>query len=77
MECTVVYRCECNERGYPSHFSLKQHQKTKQHVTWAERNELRLLKIDLTEKTNTIMALEIVVKDVRDLNTVLLKRLLT
>jgi hypothetical protein len=77
MECTVVYRCECNERGYPSLCALKQHQKTKQHVTWAERNELRLLKIDLTEKTNTIVALEIVVKDVRDLNTVLLKRLLT
>lgn len=75
MECTVVYRCECNDRGYPSQSALKQHQKTKQHMAWVERNELRLLKMDLTEKSNLIMALETKIQNLKDLNTILLKRL--
>lgn len=75
MECTVVYRCECNARGYPSPSALSQHRKTKQHKAWIERNELRLLKIELTDKTNQIVALENQVQSLKDLNTLLLKRL--
>ena len=75
MECTVVYRCECNQRGYPSATALKQHTKTKQHLAWVEKNELRLLKIKLTEKTNTILALENKINSLRELNNVLVKRL--
>lgn len=70
----MVYRCECNDRGYPSQSALKQHRKTKQHMAWVERNELRLLKMDLTEKTNLIIALETKIQNLKDLNTMLLKR---
>ena len=52
-----MFRCECNDRGYPSQSALSQHRKTKQHKAWVERNELRLLKIELTDKTNQIVAL--------------------
>lgn len=75
MECTVIFRCECNDRGYPSQAALSQHKKTKQHKAWVERNELRLLKIELTDKTNHIMALENTIQSLKDLNTLLLKRL--
>lgn len=75
MECSVVYRCECNQRGYPSMTALKQHQKTKQHLAWVERNELRLLKVELTEKTNLIVALNNKIDLLRDLNNTLIKRI--
>ena len=71
----MVFRCECNDRGYPSQSALNQHRKTKQHKAWVERNELRLLKIELTDKTNQIVALENKVQSLKDLNTLLLKRL--
>jgi predicted RNase H-like nuclease (RuvC/YqgF family) len=61
--------------GFPSQSALSQHRKTKQHKAWVERNELRLLKIELTEKTNQIMALENTVQSLKNLNTLLLKRL--
>ena len=55
--------------------ALKQHQKTKQHLAWVERNELRLLKVELTEKTNLIVALNNKIDMLRDLNNTLIKRI--
>lgn len=75
MECTVVYRCECNQRAYPSSAALKHHAKTKQHLAWVEKNELRSLKVELVEKTNTIMALENKIRLLIELNNTLLQRI--
>ena len=58
--------------GYPSQSALSQHRKTKQPKAWVERNELRLLKIELTDKTNQIVALENKVQSLKDLNALLM-----
>jgi len=75
MECTVVFRCPCNDKAYPSQTALKAHQKTKAHKAWETSNELRELKIALTEKDNTIVALNQSIATLRDLNAMLLKRI--
>ena len=45
---TVSYKCGCNEKTYSSLTSLKSHKKTKQHLAWENKNELKNLKIQLT-----------------------------
>lgn len=45
MECQVVFRCQCNNKTYPSKQALAQHQKTQTHTSWRERNELKQLRI--------------------------------
>lgn len=75
MECTVVFRCPCTDRTYPSQTALKAHQKTKAHKAWETANELRELKIALTEKDNAIVALNRSITALRELNAMLLKRI--
>ena len=75
MECSVVFRCPCNNKAYPSHVALKAHQKTKSHNAWQTSNELRELKIALTEKDNTIVALTHKIDLLKELNTTLLQRI--
>ena len=75
MECTVVYRCECNNKTYPSHQSLKNHKKTKLHKSWMETKELRDLKIELTNRENVILSLYSKIDLLKELNDTLLKRL--
>ena len=74
-EISIIYKCECNEKTYPSLQSLKSHKKTKLHKAWESINELRLLKIQLTEKDNEILNLSSKVKLLKDLNTTLLHRI--
>lgn len=75
MECSIVFKCECNNKHYPSQTSLKSHKKTKGHKQWEEQNELRELKIKLTLKDNKILSLENKVNNLRELNTHLLNRI--
>ena len=75
MECTIVFRCECNNKTYPSKSALQAHRKTKGHKAWEECKELRQLKIDLTDRDNTIMALNYTIALLKELNTTLLKRI--
>ena len=76
MECEIRFLCDCNQKTYPSKQSLSAHQKTQTHTRWVERNELRQLKMDLTEKTNTIVALENKIRLLKDLNNQLIKRIM-
>lgn len=69
MQCEIRFLCECNQKTYPSKQSLSAHQKTQTHLRWVERNELRQLKMDLTEKTNTKITL------LKDLNNQLIRRI--
>lgn len=55
--------------------SLKNHQKTKGHKQWEEANELKQLKISLTEKENKILKLENDIESLIDLNNLLIQRL--
>ena len=75
MECSVVFRCDCSNRTYPSNASLKSHQKTKQHIAYMKEKELRELKISLTDRDNTILKLNNTICLLRELNTTILKRL--
>ena len=75
MECSIVFKCDCNNKCYPSQASLKSHKKTKSHKQWEEQNELRELKIKLTEKDNKILSLENKLNSLRELNTHLLNRI--
>lgn len=75
MDCAVIYHCDCNNRNYASKNALNQHRKTQMHKTWMERNELRHLKMQLTQKTNEVHALEHKLRLLQDLNTQLLHRL--
>ena len=75
MECSVVFRCECNDKTYPTKSALKSHKKTKSHKAYEEAKELRQLKIDLTNRDNTIISLNNTISLLKDLNTTLIKRL--
>lgn len=75
MECQIVFRCDCNQKTYPSKHALTQHQKTQSHVAWRERNELKQLKIELTDKTNTIVALTNQIDLLKELNNVLVQQI--
>jgi hypothetical protein len=75
MECTVVFKCECNGKSYPSESSLKAHKKTKGHIAWENTSEVRKLKIMLTERDNDILKLKDQNSKLRELNTVLVKRI--
>lgn len=75
MECKIVYRCECNEKEYPSSTSLKAHQKTKGHMNWENKKELRDLKKCLTERDNEIVSLKLRVERLKELNTTLILRM--
>ena len=75
MECTLVFKCECNDKTYPSKASLNAHKKTKGHKSWEEASELRKLKIELTNRDNTIVGLKNTITSLKELNTILIKRL--
>lgn len=75
MECSIVFRCECNDRTYPSKAALNAHKKTKSHRSWEEAAELRKLRIELTNRDNTIVSLENTINSLKELNTILIKRL--
>lgn len=75
MECIVVFRCECNNKTYPSKSALNAHRKTKAHKAWEETKELRLLKIELTERDNRIVSLNQTITLLKELNTTLIKRI--
>lgn len=74
-EISILYKCDCNEKSYPSLQSLKSHKKTKLHKAWENMNELRLLKIQLTEKDNEILNLSLKIKLLKELNTTLIHRI--
>lgn len=75
MECSIVFRCECNDKTYPSKAALNAHKKTKGHKSWEEAAELRKLKIELTNRDNTIVSLKNTINSLKELNTILIKRL--
>lgn len=41
---SIVYTCPCNGHAYPSKTALQSHRKTKSHIAWQDREELRELK---------------------------------
>jgi hypothetical protein len=67
-----VYTCPCNGHAYPSKTALQSHRKTKSHIAWQDREELRELKIALTQRDNTI---SLQVEALRSLNTQLIERI--
>jgi hypothetical protein len=75
MECRLVYTCECNNKEYPSSASLKAHRKTKGHLSWENAKEVRDLKMRLTERDNEILALNLKIERLKELNTTLILRL--
>ena len=75
MELAQIFECPCNKRTYPSHNSLKSHQKTKMHKSWENATELRELKKELTIRDNTILKLERRFDILMDLNNVLLEKI--
>ena len=75
MECTIVFKCECNNKTYPSKQALNAHRKTKGHKSWEEASELRKLKMELTNRDNTIVSLNNTIHSLKELNTILIKRL--
>jgi hypothetical protein len=75
MECSLVFRCECNGKTYPTKQSLNQHKKTKAHQSWENSGELRELKMELTHRDNTILKLKNTIEMLRELNTTLIKRI--
>ena len=75
MECQIVFRCDCNQKTYPSKQALSQHQKTQTHVAWRERNELKQLKIELTEKENIIISLTTQIDLLKELNRKLIEQI--
>lgn len=75
MECSLVFRCECNGKTYPTKHSLVQHSKTKAHQSWERSGELRDLKVELTHRDNTILKLKNTIEMLRELNTTLIKRI--
>lgn len=72
---SLVYKCPCNGHSYPSKSALQSHYKTKAHVAWTNREELRELKITLTQRDNTISMLRNQVDALRSLNTQLIERI--
>lgn len=77
MEISQVFKCPCNGRIYPSLQSLKQHKKTKIHLSWEGSRELRELKKELTIRDNKILKLENRIDTLLELNQVLLCRIKT
>ena len=75
MECTIVFRCECNNKSYPSKQALNAHKKTKGHKSWEDAEELRKLKMELTNRDNAIVGLKNTINSLKELNTILIKRL--
>ena len=75
MECSIVFTCECNNKTYPSKQSLNAHKKTKSHRSWEEAGELRELKMTLTHRDNEIVTLKNTINSLKELNTILIKRL--
>ena len=75
MECSVVFRCECNNKTYPTKSALNSHMKTKSHKAYEEAKELRQLKVELTLRDNTIVSLNKTVTMLKELNTTLIKRI--
>ena len=55
--------------------SLKSHKKTKGHISWENEKEMRELKKSLTERDNKILALQIKIKRLKELNTSLILRI--
>lgn len=72
---SIVYTCPCNGHAYPSKTALQSHRKTKSHIAWQDREELRELKIALTQRDNTISLLQNQVDALRSLNTQLIERI--
>lgn len=75
MECRLIYKCECNDKEYPSQSSLKSHRKTKAHISWENTKELRDLKIKLTERDNQILSLHTKITSLKELNNALIQRI--
>tara|TARA_B100001113_G_C20765288_1_gene472756 strand:- start:85 stop:369 length:285 start_codon:yes stop_codon:yes gene_type:complete len=73
MEVQNTFICKCNNRDYITNRNLKQHRKTKVHLDWENRSELRDLKIDLTRKDNIIKALEADKSHLQELNLMLMR----
>ncbi len=73
-QLSLCFTCECNNKSYPSQLSLKNHQKTKSHQQWMGINELKQLKVSLTEKENVILKLNLDIQNLKELNNLLIKR---
>ena len=59
----LTFLCECNNKQYHNKQSLNAHKKTKFHINWMNSNELKHLKVTLTEKDNEINKLSIYIKN--------------
>ena len=52
MSALLTCPCNNNTRTYPSRVALKIHKKSKSHIAWVNGEELRELKITLTQTAN-------------------------
>jgi len=52
MSAPLTCPCNNNSHTYPSRFALSQHKKSKSHIAWVNGEELRELKITLTQTAN-------------------------
>ena len=64
-EITENISCPCNGKFYKI---LKVHRKSKAHIHWEQKNEIRDLKIMLTERDNIIKKIEIDNKKLMEMN---------
>ena len=66
MDISKCVVCECTGKTYKN---IKTHQKSQIHQAWVTKNELRDLKIQLTQRDNMIVILENKINQLQELNT--------
>lgn len=75
MEVVQVYTCECTGKNYKSRAGLAAHQKTKTHMQWEQKSEIRTLRMSITQKDNEIISLKSDKSLLQELNLMLARKL--
>ena len=75
MEVVQVYTCECTGKNYKSRSGLASHQKTKIHLQWEQKSEIRTLRMSITQKDNEIISLKSDKSLLQELNLMLARKL--
>ena len=65
MEVSPILKCPCNNRLYKNQHCLKAHKKTETHLNYMMKQELKDLKVTLTQKDNIILQQNTRIEDLR------------
>ena len=75
MEVSQVFTCDCTGKNYKTRSGLAAHRKTKIHMQWEQKSEVRSLRMFLTQKDNEIIALKSDKSLLQELNLLLCAKL--